>query len=509
MFNKTLTGLTLTKQVADGLFLNIRGQDYRGDVSFLATLRALMYKRVPKEESISLRVTGSNYAKRDVEAAKPKDAVRAFLRNTEIQSGVPGSLHIHSFNSAFDDDNTACFNALDNGGVNAALGGSYSALPDVAKFLEQSGKVRARVYISAERKSALIFVERLDLKRWHLLQSLIPRYLPWYVENNPLGNEEISLLRSLSKRYAPEYTEIVEGVAKRFDFRTQAVRNALRGFETAFERDKLNNVRRQLVENRQRIENLEQQFRDLYVRIEDLTTQELGLVAKMRNDTDDTEDTEFMEYFMCNKSLNLVSVSGGQIEFIVNTVISSYDPEVVESALDRVGRSFFYRHWETGNKYANKDMTDERIHRLVKALFLDETLRLRVCAAYRLNFSDGSYRGLKNYSFPTEYLIDHTPNQHIQYYGCLGNNERYIREAMRNRDYIAAVSNCCASASNANFTEANTGTFFMQKICANDAGKIIQMPDGSTMTPLDAVKWLEAQDAEKQKKKEETNEQAD
>lgn len=105
MFNKTLTGLTLTKQVADGLFLNIKGQDYRGDVSFLATLRALMYKRVPKEESISLRVTGSNYAKRDVEAAKPKDAVRAFLRNTEIQSGVPGSLHIHSFNSAFDDDN--------------------------------------------------------------------------------------------------------------------------------------------------------------------------------------------------------------------------------------------------------------------------------------------------------------------------------------------------------------------------------------------------------------------
>ena len=49
MFNKTLSGLTLTKQVADGLFQNINGQDFRGDTSFLATLRALMYKRVPKE----------------------------------------------------------------------------------------------------------------------------------------------------------------------------------------------------------------------------------------------------------------------------------------------------------------------------------------------------------------------------------------------------------------------------------------------------------------------------
>lgn len=55
-------------------------------------------------------------------------------------------------------------------------------------------------------------------------------------------------------------------------------------------------------------------------------------------------------------------------------------------------------------------------------------------------------------------------------------------------------------------SEANTGTFFMQKICANDVGKIIQMPDGSTATPLDAVRWLEAQDAEKQKEKEEAHE---
>jgi len=164
MFNKILSGLTLTKQVADGLVHNITGQDFRGDSSFLATLRALMYKRVPKEESISLYHSSSRYGKYEIGEAAPKDCVRAFLRSTHILSAVPGVLHIHSFDGS-EDDNTACFNAVDNGGLNAALGNVFTALPDVDKFLEQSGKFRTRVYISEERRSALVFVEKLDIKK--------------------------------------------------------------------------------------------------------------------------------------------------------------------------------------------------------------------------------------------------------------------------------------------------------------------------------------------------------
>ena len=505
MLNKTLTGLTLTKQVADGLFHNINGRDFRGDTSFVATLRALMYKRVPKEESIKLQISTSRYREIEIKGANPKDCVRAFLRNTEIMSAVPGSLHIHSFDGD-EAGNTASFAAVDNGGVNAAMNNSFVELSDVSKFLEQSGKVRARVFISEECKSVLIFIEKLDIKRWHLLQSLIPRYLPWYVRESPFDEEEVGLIRSLTKRYAPEYSERIEQFAKRFDFRTQAVRNMLRGFEGAFEKEKLKRVQAQIGQTRNMIENLERQFKDYYMQLSDYTTQELGLIAKIRDGAPEGEDTEFMEYFLCNKSLNLVRVNGGEIEFIVQTVVSNYDPEVVETALDKFGRSFFYRHYETGSKYQNKEMTDERIRRLIKALFLDEIMKLRVCAAYRLNFSNGGYDGLRNYHFSPEVLMDYTPNQHIQYYACLGNNRRPIHQAMIDRDYVAAVSYCCASATNINFTEANTGTYFMQKICANDVGKIIQMPDGTTATPLEAVKWLEEQDEKKQAEEEKANE---
>ena len=505
MFNKVISGLTLTNQFANGLFQNIDGHDFKGDVSFRATLRALMHKRVPKEESISLRVSTSRYREGDISGATPRDCVRAFLRGSDILSGNHGIMQIHTFEGD-EAGNTASFAAIDNGGVGKAVGDVFTSLPDVDKFLEQSGKIRARVYISEERKSALIFAERLDVKRWHLLQSLIPRYMPWYVRENPLNDEEVALIRSLTKRYAPEYTDLIESIAKRFDFRTAAVRNMLHGFEGAFEREKLDAVRTQIGQHRRRIERLDDEYRNLFMQIDDLTTQELGLIAKIRDGGNNGEDTELVEYFLCNKSLNIVNVCGGEIEFVVQTTASSYDPDVVETALAKFGRSFFYRHYETGRSYENKEMTDERIRRLIKALFLDEVMKLRVCAAYRLNFANGNYQGIRNYRFTAETLMDHTPNQHIQYYACLGNNRRPIEQAMLNRDYVAAVSNCCASATNINFTEANTGTFFMQKICANDVGKIIQMPDGTTATPLDAVKWLEEQDAEKQKKKEEEHE---
>lgn len=504
MFTKEIMGLTLTNQIADGLFPNINGVNFRNDRSFLATLRALMYKRVPSGESIYLAVTNSQYTAGEIKGAAPKDCVRAFLRNSRIliddREGT-GVLNIHSFDGT-EENNTACFNHLDSGALNELVGG-YTALNDVDKWLEQNGKVRARVYLNSEKKNTLIFIERLDVKRWHLLQSLIPRYFPWYVADNPFDEEEIALIKSLTKRYAPEYEEKMEAFAKRFDFRSAHVRNMLSGFETAFEKKELENVRRRIQQLKNNIESYRTEIARFFRDLQDTAIKELGLITKINQE--EKEDSELLEYFLCNKSLNIIDVSGATIEFVVTTTISNFDPDMAESAIGRVGKSFFYRHYETRNRYKNKELTDERLYLLMKAIFIDETMKLRVCSAYRLNFADGTYYGLSGYSYPDEILKSHTPNQHIHHYACLGNNRPIIERAMLDRDYITAVSQCCSSAANMNLSESNTGTYFMEYICDKDVGQIIQMPDGSTATPLDAAKWLEEQNEAKKETKEEEN----
>lgn len=501
MFTKCITSLTLASGIADGMFGNIIAPRYMDDVSFVATLRALMHNRVPDGGQIVLTFTKSNYGAHTIENASGQDCVSAFLSGGRIVRGTSGCLHIHSFEGD-SEGNDACFKKLDSGAVIEYLNWLKPA-DDMNHFFEQR-KIKARFYLSEERNSALIFIEGMTMRKWHLLQSMVPRYFPGYFAEKPLEGKELKLIKSLTNRYAPEYEELIEEAAKQFDFRTEMIRSNLKGFESGFHKIALRETRNEIDRYRERIRELERQFSNYYQNMDELTTRELGLVEKIKT-VDDNEDSELMEYFLCNKGLDIVEVRDGTIQFIVKTVISSFDPDMFDSVIHRK-ESFFYRHYETGRSYGNPELTDDRIKKLMLAIFRDETLKLRVCAAYWLDFKHGEYRGLSGYSYPDDVLKDHTPNQHIQHYACLGNNRAVVADAMVRRDYVSAVSACCSSASNINLTESNTGTFFMQKICDPAVGRIIQMPDGTTMTPVDAVKWLEEQEKAKE---EEKHEQAD
>ncbi len=501
MFAKDENGLTLTSTVADALFQNINGNGYGRDESFLATLRALLYSRVPEKESVYLQYTNSRHRKDDITGSRPRDVVRAFLRNTELirNEHAKGYLVVHSFD-AMDEDNAAAIQLLDENGLANALTG-YAELKDIATFFKQNGRINVRVFLKEEDRNAVIFVDRMTIKKWHFIQSLIPRYFPWYFKDHPVTGEETALLKTLTRRYAPDYEELIEKFAERFDFRSEALKTQLKGFETQFERIKLENVRYQMENIRENINNLERQFSNLYTQLEEQKTMELGLVEKIRFGGGE-ESSEILDYFLCNKGLDLVFCDNGKIQFIVKTFLTNFDPEMFERAIEK-SHSFFYQEYDTGRRYKNKAMTDERIKRLMIEIFRKETMKIRVCAAYELDFANGRYKGLKNYTYPVMMLNSYTPNMHIQYYGCLGNNETHIRRAVNNHDYVGAISACCASATNINFAESNTGTFFMQNILGENPGRIIQMPDGSNVTPLEAVMWLEAQDGTQKEKEEE------
>lgn len=501
MFTKAINGLTLTSATADQLFPGIVASGRAAqiwDTSFLATLRAVMHKRLPSGESIRLCCSKSSYLRQSYRGVDEAACLRAILQQRIILgSGDRGILHVHNVCGG-DDGNDATFEIIDSHAM-TLLPGHFTALPDVAGFIEQSVHTTARVFISEERKSVLICVEDLDLKAWHLLQSLLPRYFPWYMQGCPLNDEETALLKSLTRRYAPEYIRRIEEFAGRMDFRTAEIRAKIGNFEKQLEQRKLESIRSDIRNYSDQMEQMRKRLADYCIALHAARERETGLLSKINGMG---ESGELLDYVLCNKGIDIVDANDGTIEFVINTVISNFDPDLAERALNRFGESFFYRHYRYGTTYENQEMTDECIQRLMRAIFLDEVMQLRVCAAYRMDCTRGSITALRDYDFSEKALADHTPNQHIQHYACLGDNESPIWEALSRKDYVGAMMLCGSSAANINLTEANTGTFFMEKICANDVGAIIQMPDGSTATPLDAVKWLEQQDAQKEKEKE-------
>ena len=82
------------------------------------------------------------------------------------------------------------------------------------------------------------------------------------------------------------------------------------------------------------------------------------------------------------------------------------------------------------------------------------------------------------------------PNPHIDVYGCMGNYLGTINNLLVERNYVAAIEQCIASAKSLNFGDGVVIGRFAEDI-RRTGRSCIELPDGTMKTPKDAVRWLE------------------
>lgn len=492
MFNKPVKGLTMASDAADALFPNIKifGPHYNGDESFLATMRALLHSRVPEQDTVELRTGRLTYTKSTINTHEAVDVIRAMTRDAAMNNREKNGVLFVGFMQAGEEDNDAMMKLLDDNGITSVPG--FVRQEQANKFFAQKN-FDVRVFINEARRSAMVFVNNMNLKKWHLIESVLPIYFPWYFRDNKPNEEEAAILRTLTTRYAPNYEELIEQYAKKFDFRTMVIKKALKGFETKFERVRLDGIRSAIARQNRLLSDLDSQFRTIYQEIRDLQIQELGLTEKIEQGGGE-ETGEIMDFFLANKALRLISVENAKMTFVVETYLNNFDPEVYERAIDN-DRSFFYRG-------GNPNLGKETMKQLMNAIFCTEQLKIRTCAAFVLDFADGYYEAVEGYQFTNDLRSCSLPNPHLYHHGCLGDNRRQIQDAMMRRDYVAAITSCIASATNINFTDGTVCREFISDFCDPSATKFIELPGGKTVTPVEAAKWLEEQN-EKEKEKEE------
>lgn len=483
MFTKMIADTRLTNEISNKLFPNINSENsYRGDKSFLATARAVLGKRVSEDEAVILDYSECSYTRTPVESVDIQSVMDGiFDPGRPIrQADKSGVLHILSLNSIEDGTNEFLDKYIKDH-MDGYIPG-FREVPDLGVFVEQK-KMNATFFINENRKSFLILVQKLDIKKWHFLQALITRYFPWYFEDKPLSPDEIAVVKSLVNRYAPEYERAIEAIASTYDFREAIIKDKLDGFESVFHKERLSAVKLEIRRTEDSIRRLESEFSRLYRELDDRTTEEIGLTQKIENGQ---FDNEVMEYFLASKVLHLVNTVGAAIEFVVASTIDSFDPEVFETVIGNP-RSYFFR--DGGRRY-NEAYSDEQVESLLRALFQEEIMKLRVVTAFTLDFHDGGCSAHSGYEFGIEFA-DYLPNMHIQRHSCLGSNYQYIRDSMMKRDYIGAFEACIASGKNMNMADSIVAVQFMRAIFSDDAKKIIQMPDGSIATPKEAIAWLD------------------
>jgi hypothetical protein len=211
-----------------------------------------------------------------------------------------------------------------------------------------------------------------------------------------------------------------------------------------------------------------------------------GLLAQIRAGS---QNPEISEYFLCNKHLEPIGVDSTCLDFIVSCYLENFDIEMY----NRISANFdgyMYKGYDTT---CDAFLEDKVRKRFMDVIFCDDPLlKIKTCAHYTID-TMGCVDACSHYKYPSKYF-DMLPNMHIQKYGCLGDHRPLIDEALRNGDIIGAIEQCVCSAKSINVGESTTFSSLLAALFDCDANKIIELPDGTSCTPEEALRWLDAQE---------------
>ena len=481
MFKKSIAATPLTTDTANDYFQNIRGNKFGQDNSFLATLRALVAPRIKDGEHIYLSFTSSSYDANTISSVPADRVIRAIC--SDMLSESEGNLVVHSFTST-QENNLANMRLIETKFTSCYPG--YYRLEKVRDFYRKSFAVDC--YINAEQKNVAVFVDNLDTKKLHYLQVSILAFLPWYFNpDDGVSELEMQLLYSLRETSSENYEKCIMEIAAQYDFRTARIRKLLRGFETRYEQIECDKMRNEIQRCDVEIDRLNSSIGMQLGKRNDFCIKLLGLERKI---AEGSEESEIMDYFLCNSKLYLENVTNNDMYFCVKDYLEYFDPEMAERTINN-SRSFVYPN----GTESHRGITPADMKMLMTEIFLSDTPRLRIkfCAAYRFDLN-GSVGAMRGHEFPMEYA-DCMPNTHINSYSCMGNYQTTINNLLKRRNYIGALEQCIASCKSLNFGDSTVMREFMGTMYGDNSAnnRCIELPDGSVVRPVEAIKWLKQQ----------------
>lgn len=452
------------------------------DWTLEATVRALLYGRT--DENVGVFVCNSQESIRSlvgdgepdddaISASVEKDIVNAFADD-------PG-LYIWGWRDIF--GAKKLFDWVEENFTTAFQG--FRELMDMRMYIKRSVNADAHVYINEDSRVTHVFCRDLTWSVLRILQSLIPRFLPWYFVGHPLTETEVELARSTSKDKPNDYIEALEAISVQKGIRNAIMSQKIKGLVTAGIRVSLSSAQGQMEENEERIHDNMQRYDALMRRREELNTIIAGCEARIASAGNGEELTDYIAH---SKAIEVVNIDGDTIEFIVHTCLSNYDPDRYKSYSRNAASSIF--SGASGNPNFGNDT--DKLRRLLNEVFSpDPVIRVHMCGYYSVSVS-GNVNTSSNYSYSTASCKNEIPNPHLQYHACLGDNARYIREPLKNGDLITAIEQCIASAGSVNIDESVSIRPFVRDILRTNIAPF-ELPDGRRVNALKALEWIDSE----------------
>lgn len=485
MFSKAINGdtVTLGGRVANKMFPNITGTPFGDDVSFVATLRALLPQRMKPDDKVSV------YTHR---LSMPVGA--DYISGDNIGVPTSDSLRIISIEGSDDDikkvmeDVTKKYPVMcQENGVNLEY--VENKTKGIAHLLND--RVQIRVFSATEIRSTVVLIERLDMRKYHFMQVFISVLLPWYFAgDNVITAEEKELIRSLNQRTSEVYETLMSEYADRVGMKEAILNDMISRVREKALAAQIRNAESELRNLRSEMENLNERYRELMLSYDNQNTMIIGLKHRDVSKADD----ELLDYFKHHPFIDPVQVRDERITFIIRSRIQYFDTKIFNTYIENP-RSYI-NQVEVNDKFRDVNVRAK----FLKAIFSDDPkLFIRVVGAYDLDMR-GEVNAPRDYPYSKTYK-DFIPNEHLHRHGCLGDYRRLIRDSLMSGDLQMALDYCVASCGSVNIAEGATFPFFLSNIFRSN-GKIIETKDGQIMTVEEAITWLnEHEETEEAKEK--------
>ena len=484
MFYQSLDKLTLASDIADELFPRIYAPNYDGDVTLRATLRAILAPRVDKIEGRCVNVI--------IKGSSNIDSVgcESFM-DSELMGDMPDdvlqiinyTVNSHEKDGAIDPRQKRIielFNKRYEGFTLDEKAGAW--------FLQPSaGSIRILLFTNKEKRSTVVFVEDLSVRRLHTIEALIPRLFPWYFESEEdkvTPDEKGGLLRSLTSPFSdkirdgdkelPGYTYWIEKAAEKYDFRKAKIEKYLKNFVAATLKGQRTNLERELRTVNTNIADTERRVSDLYEEKTNIQERLWGLQYREQN----SDDGRLAAYFKSNSNVDIVHLENGRFRFTVYNRMEWWDEDRIRAMLKNRNSCIYSR---TG-------MSKDEAEMFFRALFIDRTVFLRTCACYEMVLDRCEVSPVSDFGEYKE-IDTRLVNPHIRHFGCIGSYAEQFRRYMVSGEYIGVIETAIASTKSVNPGDPSFDHMISDINDKRDA-KIFELDDGTLLSVKEAVELL-------------------
>lgn len=486
MFATSYSNSPLVGAAANEIFPNIKDDSQLGDVTILATMRALLYDRLPDGQKAALvtrEVASSNLTgelNANLISAFPGYDL-ATAENTLFIMNVPAS--------SDEEKKTLLFPFA---GVKDLFG--MKPAPAVEKGLFDK-VMKSKIYMDAERSCTLIFVAgNMTSVTSHAIAILVARYFDRFFEHDAKGHvvftpdETLLVIEGLSKSDRPDtFIGAIQKFSERFDFRTPEIKTKLDGFERNYAKGRVNSLDRNIENTTNEINEVNRQYASLVRKKRSLIDQRVAAVLGLEAEKN---DNTLMNYFLANTNLSLAQVSDNQVQFYAKTPLANFDSDRVGEYLarkDRAERVDMYTRGPNRVKPADRDL-------LFKAIFIDQTVRVWLFGYFVLSYGELiDISAESSFTQPPE-MHDCCPNPHLYKHSCMGDNRRYAQEALLNGDFIGAMEQAIGSVASVNVSEGVTVGPWMDYLLKDEYGRFFETAEGERKNFTEIMKYLKKEE---------------